>query len=144
MHNKMVEHLIQLRRLRLQASRFRLNAGFTQQRQPSPRYQRIRIQGGCYHPDDPRFNQPVGAGRCFAIVAARLQSHIGGGTGRFSTGHPQRVDFGMVTAPAQMGAHSENTAVLDNDAAHHRVYACLTGCASRQLQRQPHIPLIIY
>jgi hypothetical protein len=54
------------------------------------------------------------------------------------------MDFRVVPAPAEMGAHAENPSILYDDTAYHRIDPRLASCSGSQLQRQPHIPFIIH
>ena len=81
----------------------------------------IRIFRSRHHTRHPRFDQRVCAGRCFPMMATRLQRYIGDSAFRCRTRPPQRFGLGMRAPTRTGGTASQNPAVADQNASNSRI-----------------------
>jgi hypothetical protein len=107
-----------------------------------------RILHGNHGSLDSDFDEETGAGRCFSLVAAGLQGHVGRATGQSvrQTGLAGRIDghpFSMWTAEPLVVAFADDFALANQHAADHGVGFDITQPPLRQLQGLQHPLLII-
>ena len=121
-----------------------LHAARAQDRHALSRHQRIWVSGAGHHPADAGCQDRIHAGRLLSVVAARLQRHIHGGSGRVGGAGRQRVPLRVGFTVPLMPALSDNCAVLYDHGAHHGIGRRPAPALFRQRQGQTHIFRIVH
>ncbi|MNV10770.1 hypothetical protein D3C71_1013100 [compost metagenome] len=130
--------LIELARLAFQHAAFGDDAGLFQALQSATGDFRIRVLHRRDHPRHTGIDQRIGAGRCAAMVAARLKRHISSGTASLIARRAQGVDFGMRFTGALMPAFADNLPIAHDHAADPRVGVRRVMTFARQFQGAGH------
>ena len=121
------------------------HAGFPQTAESVSRHFGIGVFHGCYHPFDPRFDQRFAAGACPSPVGTGLQTHIGSIALPMPGPHiRQGIDFRMGRSRFFVPAFPHNIVIFIQDhAAYHGVWACLTLRPPGKFQCPAHVKIMI-
>lgn len=113
-----------------------LDAGGAQQVHPAPGVERVGVERADDHAADSGREEGVDAGRRPAVGAAGLEGHVqrGAGRGRAPEG-AQGGDLGVRAAGAGMPALRDDSAILDEDGADHRIGMGVAPGAAGELER---------
>ncbi len=129
---------IELPRIGLTNPRVHGDAGSAQARGPLAGHLGKRVFHGRHHPADARLDDGLGAGRRFALMAARFQRDIKrAATGRL-TRLVESVDFRVRFAKALVPAFAGHGLPADDDRSHQRVGFHVTAAALGQEQGPLH------
>ena len=127
---------------RLQHADLRWDAALPQRSDPLPGDERIRIDGADDHAPGAAGDQGIHAGGGAAMVAARLQRDIKGGSGDILRRVSKRVDLGMVFTATMMKTLADDFPVPDDHGADQRIRADRSFAFPRQREGAAHEPLI--
>jgi hypothetical protein len=95
-----------------------------------------------HHAGDPGRDQGVGAGRRAAVVRARLEAGVGGGTGGVAR-RREGVHLGVRRSRALVPALADDGPVAHQHAPDHRVRRCGAGAQLGQLEAPLQVPEIL-
>ncbi|MNZ17161.1 hypothetical protein D3C78_341470 [compost metagenome] len=115
------------------------DACFGQAAQALPGDLRVGVLHGCHHPRHTSLYQRFGARWGAAMVAARLERHVGTGAAGTLTGLAQGMHFGMWFTGAHMPALTHHFAVTDDHTTHARVGVSGVDTLAGKLQGTGHV-----
>ena len=118
------------------------NARRLQLCQPATGDQRIRVGHRRNNAPDPGSQQGFGAWWGTAVMAARLQRHVGRCTARCRIGLLQGIDFRMRLARPLVPAFTDDHAITDDDTANTRIRRSGIQASLGQTQGLRHVRLI--
>ena len=119
---------------------FHNHLGGPQAGKPLPAHTRIRIFQRGHHTRNPGRHQCIGAGRCLAMMGARLEGNIRRCTLCMQAGLRQGNGFCMWAPPRPGVATPNNLPFPDNHATNGRVGPDLPQCAGPKAQCKAHEP----
>lgn len=117
------------------------NPGVAQLGHATPGDQRVGIAHRCHYPSEACAHQRIRARRCAAMVAARLQRHVGGCAAHVVAtfaGIAQRHDLGMRLSCRLGKAGANHFAVAHDHAADTRIWSGDVHALARPLEREAH------
>ena len=133
---------IEFARFAFQQAGLHLDPGQRKQLQAAPGHLRVRVAHRGDHACDAGIDQRVGAGRCAAMMAARLQRDIGGGALCPRAGGTQGVHFGVRPARFFVPACTYNHAITHNHAADAWIWRRREQSVIGQAQGARHVAMV--
>ena len=103
----------------------------------------IGISSRDHHTRDAGGDEREGAGRCLAMMSARLEGDVDGGTASRVASSSERVDLGVRGAVSRVPSLTDNGTIANDDGADHGVRRRLSPSVRGERQRTAHEHLVM-